>query len=120
MTALPADIALAIRPAAIVDASDLATKARFAGARDNMDSPAQGYFDNTADALDVLTMRFALLGAVRRRFEVEVDDMLLIDIEQGIPNFRLLDDEQLAEGTTLCTRIEVDLENETTSLGLFG
>ncbi|MCK0531447.1 hypothetical protein [Sphingobium agri] len=120
MTALPADIALAIRPAAIADASDAATKARFAGARDNLDSPSQGFFDSTADALDVLTTRFSLLGAVRRRFAVEVQDALLINIEQGVPNFRLVDDEQFVDGATLCARIEVDLENETTSMVLFG
>ena len=108
MVALTGDIGAAIRAAVIVEQSDSAIKARWPGARDTLASPAEGFFDSASDAATVLAARFALIGAFRQRYGIDVDDLIIVDPEQQVDDALLL------------ARIEVDLETETTSMEEFG
>jgi len=119
MPALPSDIAAAMRQQIVVSAQDLTIKGRFPSARDNSDSPAEGFFDSASDASTALAQRVALLGAVRRRFSVSVAD--LVDVPAGtIPTHRVIDSEQGLDASLLMTRIEVDLETEQSKVEYFG
>jgi hypothetical protein len=83
-------------------------------------TPANGYFDDPADAQTVIDARGALIGVERRRFAVTAQDVIWPDPAAGIPTARLIDDEQRADGAYLIARFELDLDAETTSLELFG
>ena len=121
MAALPADIAAAARDAIKVTVSNATILSRFPRARDGLSAPATGYFDDDADALTNLTARQALIGVQgRRRFAVDVADVLLPDLSGALPSWTLIDAEQGVNGAFLAARIEVDFETETTSLELFG
>lgn len=120
MPALPADIAAALRQQIVVSSEDATIKARFPSARDNSDEPAEGFFDNRADAVTAGAQRRAMVGAVRRRFAVTVDDMLFIDAAGVVPTHRLIDAEQGVDAPMMVSRIEVDLEDEQTNLEYFG
>lgn len=119
MPALPADIAAALRPQIVVSNEDAAIKTRFPSARNNSDQPAEGFFDLRADAEAAGAQRRALIGTVRRRFTVKVDDMLLI-VDGAIPTHRLIDTEQGVDADMMVSRIEVDLEGEQTNVEYFG
>lgn len=120
MVALTGDIGAAIRAAVIVEQSDSAIKARWPGARDTLASPAEGFFDSASDAATVLSARFALIGAFRQRYGIDVDDLIIVDPATGLPTHRLIDTEQQVDDALLLARIEVDLETETTSMEEFG
>ena len=119
MPALPSDIAAAMRPQMVVSSQDATIKTRFPSARDGSDDPAEGFFDSAADAATALAQRVALLGVTRRRFVVAVNDM--IEVTPGaVPTHRVIDAEQGLDASMLLSRIEVDLEQETTQLEYFG
>lgn len=120
MPAQPSDIAAALRQQIVVSSEDATIKARFPSARDNSDEPAEGFFDLRAGAEAAGVQRRALIGMVRRRFAVTVDDMLFIDAAGMVPTHRLIDSEQGVDAAVMVGRVEVDLENEQTSLEYFG
>ncbi|OJY68704.1 MAG: hypothetical protein BGP16_05580 [Sphingobium sp. 66-54] len=121
MAALPADIAVATRAAAIVTVQDSAILARFPNARDASKAPATGYCDSAADTTTLLTARAALIGTQgRRRFLVQVHDVLVPNLDAGLPCWRLVDGEHDVDAVHLVGRIEVDFHEETTGLELFG
>lgn len=119
MPALPSDIAAALRPQMVVSSQDATIRTRFPSARDGSDDPAEGFFDSAGDAATALGQRAALLGIVRRRFVVTVND--LIEVVPGtVPTHRVIDAEQGLDASLLVSRMEVDLEQETTQLEYFG
>ncbi|MDZ7894170.1 MAG: hypothetical protein U5M50_03930 [Sphingobium sp.] len=120
MPALPADIGPALREAAIVQVADSAVLTRFPGARDGLIEPSEGMFDTQADCAAALAQRAALIGVVRRRFAVAVQDLMPFDIAAGVPTHRLIDGEQGVDMAVLLSRIEIDEETEITSLEYFG
>lgn len=120
MAALPGDIGPAKREAIIVSVSDTAIQTRFPNARDQAQSPAEGFFDAEADAQTALTARAAIIGVFRRRFTVEVADLIQPDLSAGLPAYRLTDAEQGIDAVCIAARIEVDLENEQTNVELMG
>lgn len=120
MPATGADIAAAMRDVVTEQWSDSAIAARYPSSRDGLANPANGYFDDPADAQTVINARGALIGTERRRFSVLVSDLLWLDPTTGIPTVALVDSEQAANGNFLVSRLEIDLEAETTTLELFG
>ncbi|HVJ01923.1 MAG TPA: hypothetical protein VM662_07040 [Sphingomonas sp.] len=114
MTALPADIAAGSRAARIEIQSDSSIKARYPGARDGSDDPAEGFFDASADAVTALTARGALIGTERRRFKVVVAELIWPDPAAGLPTVQLIDPEQGVNAPGLITRIELNLDEEQT------
>ncbi len=119
MSAIPSDIAAALRRQQVVSSEDATIRTRFPSARDGSEDPAEGFFDSASDAATAVAQRRALLGAVRRRFAVTVAD--LIDLPSGtIPTHRIIDAEQGVDASMLLSRFEVDLENEQTKLEYFG
>lgn len=120
MPALPADILRATRQARVVTRSDGTIQSTYVGARDGGESPELGYFESASDASACLTLKAALGGQFRRRFAVSLADELWIDPLSGVPTFHLVDAEHGADLDVLVTRIQVDMENETTSLGVLG
>jgi hypothetical protein len=120
MTALPADIAAATRPHIVVTNDDSAILTRFPTARDGIKSPAVGYFDDDADAATALAVRRSLVGTVRRRFGVTVQDEIVPDLSAGIPAWRLVDVEQGVDVIGLVGRLQLNEETESTSLEIFG
>ena len=63
--------------------------------------------------------RAALIGATRRRFIVEVAD--IVDVAAGtIPTHRVIDAEHGLDASMLLARIEVDLEQDATQMEYFG
>lgn len=121
MAALPADIAAASREAAIVMVEDGALLARFPNARDGSKAPATGYCDSPGDTVALLNARASLIGAAgRRRFLVRIDEAIVPNLDAGLPCWRLIDGEHVVDAVHLTGRIEVDFEEETTGLELFG
>lgn len=119
MPAIPSDIAAAMRQQMVVSSSDASIRTRFPSARDGSEDPAEGFFDSASDAATAVGQRMALLGAVRRRFAVSVDD--LVEVPGGtVPTHRVIDSEQGLDAALLVSRVEVDLEQETTQLEYFG
>lgn len=119
MPALPSDIAAAIRERVVVSTEDAAIKSRFPSARDNSSDPAEGFFDSPTDAQAAVSQRASLIGATRRRFVVEVAD--IVDVAAGaIPTHRIIDAEQGLDASMLLARIEVDLEQDATQMEYFG
>ncbi|GAA4221549.1 hypothetical protein GCM10022253_27840 [Sphingomonas endophytica] len=114
------DIAAATRAAAVATWSDGLTAGRYPNARDGTVTPAPGFFDRIDDAQAVANARGVLIGAERRRFAVDIEELVWPDVESGVPTVRLVDDEQRADLPCLTARIEIDLDAETTSLELFG
>ncbi|MCW2412001.1 MULTISPECIES: hypothetical protein [unclassified Sphingobium] len=121
MAALPEDVAASSRAAAIVIVSDTALLDRFPTARDGKKAPAEGYCDSAADTEAILDARAALIGQQgRRRFAVKIAAVLDISLDGGVPCYRLIDDEQQVDATMVVGRIEIDLEDETSTVELFG
>lgn len=120
MAALPADIVRATRQARVVTHEDTAIKAQFPDARDGTDSPDPGYFENAADASAALALKAALNGSYRDRFLVSVADEVWIDPLSGVPTVRVICPELAADLPALVTRVEVDMESETTKLETLG
>lgn len=120
MPALAADIGPALRAARIASIADATVRSRFPAARDGRDDPAEGFFDSEADAVAALEQRSGLIGTVRRRFTVSVQQAILPDIAAGVPTWRLIDAEQGVDAPCMVSRIEMDLEQEETTVELFG
>lgn len=120
MPATVADIAAGTRPAAIATWQNAAIKARYPTARDGSTEAAIGYSDAIADAQAIADARGSLIGMERRRFVVAVAELLWIDPTLGVPTVRLVDAEQGVDGNFLIARFALDLENETTTLELYG
>ncbi len=120
MPASPTDIAAGSRDIATATWSDAAIAARYPSARDGSVTPATGYFDAVADAQAVIDARGALIGVERRRFTAVIDGLAWPSVSTGVPQLRLIDDEQAADVACIAARIEIDLETETTSYELFG
>jgi len=121
MTAIASDIVAARRPARIVKREDLAVKADYPGARDNLASPSTGYFDSQSDAMAALNIEGSLTGVARRRFAVRAQDLIILDpVNDGVPTYFLSDLEQQVNADCVLSRIIVDLESETTDMELFG
>lgn len=120
MPALDTDIAAATRDVVTATWSSATIAARYPSARDGSVQPARAYFDSVADAQVVANQRGALIGTERRRFAVAVEEVLAIDPTTGLPQARVIDGEQALDATMLAARIEVDLEQERTSIEVFG
>lgn len=120
MPATDADIAAASRDAVTATWSNATIAARYPSARDGSVDPARGYFDSLADAQAMADARGALIGVERRRFAVVAEEVLAIDPTAGVPQARVIDSEQALDATMLAARIEVDLEQDRTSLEVFG
>lgn len=120
MPALAADIDAATREAIIVKVQDAAILTRFPNARDGQKEPATGYFDSAADASAALAVRAALTGTVRRRFKVQVQDLVVPSLSAGVPCFRLTDTEQAVNAVHLTGRLEVNFEDEASAMELVG
>jgi len=120
MPATAADIAAASRDVVVAPWSNATIAGRYPSARDGSVSPAEGFFDAIADAQTVINARGALLGVERRRFGVKTDGVAWPTVSTGLPTATLVDSEQAVNGNFLVSRIEIDLENETTTYELFG
>lgn len=120
MPATDADIAAASRDVVTATWSNAAIAARYPSARDGSVEPARAYFDSLADAQAMANARGALIGVERRRFAVVVEQVLAIDPTAGVPQARVIDGEQALDATMLGARVEVDLEQDRTSLEVFG
>lgn len=120
MPATDADIAAASRDAVTATWSNAAIAVRYPSARDGSLDPARGYFDSLADAQAIADARGALIGVERRRFTVVAEEVLAIDPTSGVPQARVIDSEQALDATMLGARVEVDLEQDRTSMELFG
>ena len=106
-------------PRSIEDARLRLAHACLIVARDGSDDPVEGFFDSATDATAALAQRMALLGTVRRRFVVAVNDV--VEVTPGtVPTHRVIDAEQGLDASLLLSRIEVDLEQETTQLEYLG
>jgi hypothetical protein len=115
MPATPADISAGIREARIETWSSATIQGRYPSARNGSDEPAEGFFDAAADAATAIAARGALIGAERRRFAVQSDDVAWLDPSLGLPTVTLIDPEQAVSGAALVCRVEVSLEDETTT-----
>jgi len=120
MPALVADIQRATRKARIVTLTDSAIQSDYNGARDAIDEPEPGYFESAADASTVLALKQALNGVFKRRYVVEIADEVVVDPLTAVPTWHLTDSETGAAGNVLLTRIEVDMETETTQAEVLG
>jgi hypothetical protein len=119
MPALPADIAAAIRPANVEQWSNASILARYPSAKDGLAQPAEGFFDSDADGISAINQRAAWFGVERRRFAVTAHDLLWLDPASGIPLLQLIDSEQVLNAKAIPARIQISLENETTSYEAF-
>ncbi len=120
MPADPADIAAATRDVVLATYESTTIAARYPSARDGTVTPADGYFDDVADAQTVIDARGDLIGVERRRFTVVAHEVIWLDPTEGLPTVRLIDAEQGTDANFIVARIEVDLDAETTTLELFG
>lgn len=119
MVAIASDIAAALRQRIVVTVEDATIKARFPSARDNSKDAAEGFFDSKADAQAALVQRAALLGTVRRRFEVVASG--IIDLPGGsVPTHRVVDAEQGVDAPLLVARVEIDMEQDESKVEYFG
>lgn len=120
MPASDTDIAAASRDVVTATYANAAIGARYPSARDGSLEPSRGYFDNLADAQAMANARGALIGTERRRFAVIIDQILSIDATAGVPQARVIDSEQALDATMIGARLSVDLEQDRTSLEVFG
>lgn len=120
MPALVADIQRATRKARVVTLTDTAIQSAYTGARDAIDAPDPGFFETAANASTVLALKQTLIGVFRKRYTVEIADEVWIDPLTAVPTWHLTDTETGVDADVLLTRIEVDLETETTSVEVLG
>lgn len=120
MPATAADIAAASRDVVTATWADTTIAGRYPTARDGSLDPASGYFDAIGDAQTVVNARGALIGTERRRFAVTASDVVWPDLSAGLPCARLIDAEQVVDAVYLPTRVELDLDAETTTFELLG
>lgn len=112
MGARAEDIRRATRRSQIVTREDAAIKAQFPDARDQIDNPEPGFFEDAADAQAALAFKAALAGQFRRRAVVALDDPVLLDPAQGIPTWSVSDAETGLAMDVLVTRFEMNCEDE--------
>ncbi|HUD30411.1 MAG TPA: hypothetical protein VMQ93_16195, partial [Novosphingobium sp.] len=114
MPALASDIIRATRQARVVTREDAAVKAQSPNARDGLQAPEGGYFENGADAKAALALKAKLIGVFRRRFAVSAAEEVWLDPmgPAGIPTARVVDAEQSLNLDALVTSVEVDMETE--------
>jgi hypothetical protein len=115
MPADPADISSGIRRARVETWESAAIKARYPSARDGAAEPSEGFFDNAADGAAAVAQRGAIWGVERRGLVIEVAELVWVDPSLGLPTFTLIDPEQKVSGAALAARIELRLEDETSS-----
>ena len=121
MGATSADLIAGTRAAVIVERADAAVLTAWPDARDQKPSPTFGAFDASADATAALVVKAALIGTARRRFVVAAADMIFIDpATTGVPSMRVVDAECGVDATCLLARVEVDLNDETTTFEVIG
>lgn len=128
MPATVEDIAAGTRAVVTATFENGAIAVRYPSARDGSLEPAEGYFDSVDDAEAVIAARGALIGVERRRFTVSADGLQWEVLDaihnpapgKDFPTVRLIDPEQAIDAPCLVARIELDLENETTTYELFG
>lgn len=120
MAADPADIARATRSARVVMLADADLRAATPAARDAATTPDAGFFVDPADASAALAVKAALVGTFRRRFVVRLAEELAIDPLEIIPTMTLFDDELGFNGPVLPTRIELNLDDERTTIEVMG
>lgn len=120
MSALPADVQRATRSAKIVTRTDPDIRSVYPAARDGVQAPDGGFFEDAVDAATVLTAKATLFGQPRRRFRVDVAGEVIVDPRAAIPSYRLICDELGFDGPALLCQIEVDFETETTALEVLG
>ena len=120
MPALVADIQRATRKARIVTLTDTAIQSAYNGARDAIEEPEPGYFETAADASSALALKQVLVGVFRKRYVVEIADEIWVDPLTAVPTWHLTDTETGVDADVLVTRIEVDLETETTQVEVLG
>lgn len=121
MPATVSDAARASRRSQPAEAEDSAIKAVFGDlARDGRTSPAPGFFDVLADAVAAMVARLAIIGVLRRRFAVTIMGMIWPDLSNGVPVWTLVDAENDANGKFLVARVQIDTEEEVTTMELFG
>lgn len=118
MPADPADIGPALRAASIQTWSDPAIQTRYPSARDGSLEPADGLFDDPADAAAALAQRAALIGVERRRFVIVADGPHWP--AAGAQTVTVSDPEQAVSGPFLVAKIELRLDEETTVYEVFG
>lgn len=92
MPAVEADIARGTRDAETVSWVSATIAARYPNARDNSQAPAEGYFDDPADAATVLLQRGAFVGVDRDRFAVPISAIIWPAV--GPRALSAVDDEQ--------------------------
>lgn len=120
MPADPAIVPRATRAAQIVTRADPSLLATYPGARDGLTTPSPGYFENAADAAAALELVAALIGRFRRRFLVNIAEEHEVDPATGIPTFRLIDDELGVDTPAVLTRMQIDMERETSTFEVMG
>lgn len=121
MPATTSDISAATRENVVANWNDPAIKARYPSARDGSVSVTLGYTDTIADAQTLVNAQGALIGVERRRFTIEVHDLIWLDPASGVPCVTLIDSAaDGVNGVFLVARVSVDLESEVTVLELFG
>lgn len=120
MSALPADVQRATRAARIVTLTDAALRTAYPAARDGLQAPEVGFFESAADAETVLELKASLIGTYRRRFAVAVAGQVEVDPTVAIPGYQLVDNELAADLPVMLARLEVDFENETSAMEVFG
>lgn len=120
MPADPADIQRAIRQSRVVTYEDGGMQAAYPNARDSLDNPHPGYCEDAGDTAQVLDAIGTLIAAPRQRYLVTIGDEMWLDPLAGIPTFQLIDEELGADLPVLLTRLEVDMENETTGIEVMG
>lgn len=127
MPASTTDIAAALAPGRQVDEQSSSTiKTRYPGARDTGTEPRRSYFDLLAGATAINSEAFALLGVERRRWGIQIFDVLgtlpglLTIADTRTPTVHLTDAEAGVDARHLVAAFSVDLEAEVINLELFG
>lgn len=120
MSADPADVQRATRRAQVVTLADGAIQTAFPAARDAINAPDRGYFENPADALAALAIKATLVGTFRRRFVVQLTGEYTFDPATAIPTMTLIDAEADFSGPVFPARLLLDMENEVTGIEVVG
>lgn len=120
MAADPADILRATRRVQTVTRTDTGLLDHFPLARDGAANPEPGFFETAEDARAALAIKAGLIGVARRRFLLRLAQEFMIDPLVGVPTATLRDDELAVFDPVLVTRVQLDLENETTMIEVMG
>lgn len=107
------------------DTSAVKSKTDLTGQTVDAEKPVETYFDNVADAQAVVNARLALLKQPRRRFEIQIGELLDFSgglaFESQVPTFGFIDDEKAANMNGLLASIEaLDFETGRTTVQVWG